>query len=201
MGDIVRRNGLGFVEESASVLTKGSTVCMLALDDDSPRSFLVTEGAYLDASTCGVQVNSRDEKALVIDHGAKATAKSFCVAGGVDGENLPLVNTQCSLLGNPYVSSDFPEPGQCVNEDDLRALMLDWRSGRNSVEEHEVLEYRRWADAEAAGQIWYPTFFEKNHLQPGNYCKGLFMEGKEFILDPGVYHITSGSLVFGKVQN
>ena len=45
--------------------------------------------------------------------------------------------------------------------------------------------------------MWYPTYFEKLHLSPCNYCGGLFMEGKEFILDPGVYHITGGPLVFG----
>lgn len=197
MTSIVGTDSLKVYEKSVAELTKGSTVCMLTLDTDSPRSFEVSEGARLDASTCGIQVNSTHPKASVVDLGATATAESFCIAGGAEGEYLPYANSQCSLLHNPYVNIDIPEPGKCVDQADLNALLLDWRSGRNSVEEHEVLEYQRWETAEAAGQTWYPTFFEKNHLTPGNYCQGLFMEGKEFILDPGVYHITGGDLIFG----
>ncbi len=197
MAGIAGKKTLDITEESESQLTKGATVCMLALDEDSPRSFEVTEGAVLDASTCGIQVNSMHETASVVDQGGKATAKSFCIAGGAQGDHFPYANTQCSLLHNPYENVAIPEPGPCIDQNELNLLISDWRSGRNSVEEHEVLEYQRWADAEAAGQIWYPTFYEKNHLKPGNYCQGLMLEGKEFILDPGVYHITGGSLLFG----
>lgn len=197
MSGLTGRNRLKVSAVSATELVKGSTVCMLTLDPDSPRSFEVTSGASLDASTCGIQVNSRDKQASIVDHGGKALAQSFCIAGGARGNHYPYANTECSLLENPYSDVQIPDAGACVDEAELQALVLDWRSGRNAVEQHEVLEYQRWADAEAAGRIWYPTFFEKNHLKPGNYCNGLFLEGKEFNLDPGVYHITGGSLVFG----
>jgi len=197
MSSIIGRDSVTIKERSVAELTKGATVCMLTLDEDSPRAFEVTNGATLNAETCGVQVNSRDIKASVIVEGGRANADSFCIAGGAVGDHLPFANTQCSLLPNPYAKLEIPKPGPCIDQNELNNLLNDWRSGRDSVEEHEVLEHQRTADARAAGRVWYPTFFDKNHLKPGNYCEGLFLEGKEFNLDPGVYHITGNSLVFG----
>ena len=53
---------------SAAELVKGTTVCMLALDPNSNRSFEVTTGAKLQAN-CAVQVNSVEKQASVVDHG------------------------------------------------------------------------------------------------------------------------------------
>lgn len=194
---MIGKDTIDFKQSSAAELVKGATVCMLALDPDSARSFEVTEGAILDAN-CSIQVNSLHKQASVIDLGGKATAQNFCVGGGAEGDYYPYVNTECSTLEDPYTAVKVPIPGECVNPEKLNELMLDWRSGRDSVDEHEVLEGERTRLAAAEGRVWYPTYFEKIHLSPGNYCDGLFLEGKEFILDPGVYHITDGSLVFGK---
>ena len=194
---IVGRDEINFKGSSAAELVKGSTVCMLALDPDSARSFEVTHGASLEAN-CSIQVNSRHKEASVVDHGGKASAQGFCIGGGAQGEHLPYVNTECSTLGDPFEQVEIPTPTQgCVDEEELKLLRSDWRSARDAIENHEIDENKRWADALAAGQTWYPTYFEKNHLKPGNYCEGLFLEENEFILDPGVYHITGGSLVFG----
>jgi len=170
---------------------------MLALDPISGRSFEVTSGASLDAN-CSVQVNSVDKQASVVDHGGRAQAESFCIGGGVYGDHLPYVNTECSTLDDPYQNLEIKKPNEpCVDQAALTALVEDWRSSRDAVENHEIEEHERWDAALAAGQEWYPTFFEKNHLKAGNYCEGLELHGKELILDPGVYHITGGSLVFG----
>jgi len=182
---------------SAAEITKGSTVCMLALDPDSGRSFEVSQGATLSAN-CSVQVNSVHKQASVVDHGGRAVAKNFCVGGGASGKHEPYVNTECSTLENPYQKIEIPVPTQaCVDEIALKETLSDWRSVRDAIENHEIEENQRWADALAAGQTWYPTYFEKQRLKPGNYCQGLFLEGNEFILEPGEYHITHGSLVFG----
>jgi len=196
MAGVIGRDNITVQEVSASELTKGATVCMLALDKDSGRAFEVTEGATLDAN-CSIQVNSTHEQASVVDLGGQAVAENFCVAGGAEGQYLPYVNTECAPANDPYQKIEIPQPGQCINKQILEELMLDWRSGRDAVDQHQISENQRAADASAQGYTWYPTFFEKNHLSPGNYCDGLFMEGKEFILDPGIYHITGGSLVFG----
>ncbi|MDB2438521.1 pilus assembly protein [Hellea sp.] len=193
---VVGRDIVDLKEISATELVKGATVCMLALDPDSARSFEVTRGAILDAN-CSIQVNSISKQAAVMDHGGLATAESYCIGGGATGDFLPYVNTECSVVQDPYAKIEIPEPGACVDKKDLYLLMNDWRSGRNSVEDHAAAEELRVADAEATGQFYEPTFFKKNTLAPGNYCNGLVMEGKEFELKPGVYHISGGSLVFG----
>jgi len=196
LAGIIGREKIDVYETSASELVKGSTVCMLTLDKDSPRSFEVTEGATLDAN-CSIQVNSLHEKAAVIDLGGKAVAENFCVAGGAYGKYDPYVNTECSIAEDPYETVKIPEPDQCIDEDVLKEKLLDWRAERDAIENHEIEENERLALANRENRIWYPTYFEKPHLQPGNYCDGLFLEGKEFILDPGVYHISDGTIVFG----
>lgn len=196
MTGIVGRDSVVVQETSASELTKGATVCMLALDEDSARSFEVTKGATLDAN-CSIQVNSTHKSAAIIDLGGQATAQNFCVAGGAQGKYSPYVNTECAAANNPYEAIDIPAPGACINESELQVKLADWRAGRDAIEHHEIAENERWALANREGRTWYPTYFEKSHLQPGNYCNGLFLEGKEFILDPGTYHITGGSIVFG----
>ncbi len=194
---LIGHESVEFSAKSSAEIVKGSTVCMLALDPDSGRSFEVTRGASLDAN-CTVQVNSRHEQASVVDHGGMAKAQSFCIGGGIIGEHFPFVNTECSTLADPYQNMFVPRLNEpCVDQQALLELIADWRSGRDAVESHEAQENQRWAEAKAAGQPFQPTFFEKNHLQPGNYCEGLVLNAKEFILDPGVYNISSGSLVFG----
>jgi len=196
MAGVIGKEAVIVQETSASELTKGATVCMLALDEDSDRAFEVTEGATLDAD-CSIQVNSKHKRAAVVDLGGKAIAQSFCVAGGAEGQYSPYVNTECAAATNPYETIEVPAPGQCINGYELETKLADWRAERDAIENHEILENERWALANSEGRVWYPTYFEKPHLQPGNYCDGLFLEGKEFILDPGVYHISDGTVVFG----
>jgi len=74
MASIIGESTIKVDAFSASELTKGATVCMLALDEDSPRTFEITEGATLDASTCGIQVNSIHREASVVDLGGEAVA-------------------------------------------------------------------------------------------------------------------------------
>ena len=197
LGGIVGKNKVQINANSSAEIVKGSTVCMLALDPNSNRSFEVSQGATLQAN-CAVQVNSVEKQASIVDAGGKATAESFCIGGGAFGKHEPFVNTECSTLEDPYQNLEFTKPQEaCVDQVALMELIDDWRSDRDAVENHEIEEHQRWDEALAAGQEWYPTFFEKNHLTPGNYCQGLDLHGKEFILDAGVYHIPGGSLVFG----
>ena len=194
---IVGRETVSFKADSAAEITKGRTVCMLALDPDSARSFEVSHGAAL-AADCSVQVNSRHQSAAVVDHGGVTSAHSFCVAGGATGEYEPFVNTECATLGDPYTHLEMEVTSEpCIDEDELRELMNDWRSERDAVENHVIEEDRRTALARAEGRVWYPTYFEKARLKPGNYCRGLSLSAKEFILEPGEYHIGGSGIYFG----
>lgn len=191
---IIGKDTMTFKADSAAEITKGSTVCMLALDPDSNRAFEVTTGATLQAN-CKVQVNSVSKVASVVDHGGTATAESFCVGGDAIGEHSPFVNTECGALNDPYANVEIPETDlPCENFTELRALLGDWRSSRDAVDTHNSTQE---ASAEQAAEFGYdfePYFVERNHLKPGNYCRGIYFSANELILDPGEYHITGGDL-------
>jgi len=70
---------------------------MLALDQHSPRAFEVSQGATLDANR-GIQVNSLSEFASVVDHGGKAVAESFCVAGDASIKTFLMSSTLIGAL-------------------------------------------------------------------------------------------------------
>ncbi len=194
---LIGKDTIQFGAESAAEVVHGSTVCMLALDPNSNRSFEVTTGANLTAN-CAVQVNSVEKRASVVDHGGDATAESFCIGGGASGEHKPFVNTECSALNDPYKDMEIDKPTEpCKDQNALNELLKDWRSQRDAVDTHELSQKIQADQAQAGGYDFQPTHFEKNHLTPGNYCQGLTLNAKEFLLDSGVYHITGGSLVFG----
>ena len=191
---IVGRDTVTFKADSAAEITKGSTVCMLALDPDSNRAFEVTTGASLQAN-CKVQVNSVSKVASVVDHGGKATAESFCVGGDASGEHAPYVNTECGTLTDPYADLEMPETNlPCENFTDLQALLSDWRSARDAVDTHNSGQEAAAEQAAEFGYDFEPYFVERNHLKPGNYCRGIYFSGNELDLDPGEYHITGGDL-------
>jgi len=193
---LIGRDTIELEGTAAAEIVKGSTVCMLALDPNSERSFEITHGAALNAN-CTVQVNSLHKEASYVAGGGQATAQGFCVGGGATGNYAPFVNTECASLEDPFANIDIPSaPTQCIDQEALEALKQDWRSTRDAVENHEIAENIRWAEALAAGETWYPTYFEKSRLKPGNYCEGLVLDANEFVLEPGLYHITSGSLHF-----
>ena len=191
---LIGRESVEFSASASAEITKGSTVCMLALDPDSNRAFEVTTGASLQAN-CTVQVNSLSKVASVVDHGGTATAKSFCVGGNASGKHSPFVNTECSTLSDPYANLEIPKTNlPCENFTELTALLNDWRSARNAVDVHNSGQEAAAEQAKEFGYDFVPNFVEKNHLKPGNYCRGIYFSANELILDPGEYHITGGDL-------
>ena len=111
LGGIIGKDTVQINASSAAEVVKGSTVCMLALDPNSNRSFEVTTGAKLQAN-CAVQVNSVEKQASVVDHGGEASAESFCIGGGAFGEHKPFVNTECSTLDDPYKFMEIDAPSE-----------------------------------------------------------------------------------------
>ena len=193
---IIGRDTVFLKAESAAEIVKGSTVCMLALDPDSNRAFEVTTGATLNAN-CTVQVNSLSDVASVVDHGGTASAESFCIGGNASGIYEPFVNTECATLNDPYANVEIPGTIlPCKNFTEQTALLNDWRSSRDAVDSHNSSQDQSVDNAEQYGYDFDPTYVEKNHLQPGNYCRGIYLSGHDLILDPGEYHITGGNLSF-----
>lgn len=191
---IIGRDTVDFKASAGAEITQGKTVCMMALDPDSALSFQMNFGGILDAN-CSVQVNSLSARAADVQGGSIAKAESFCVGGGAVGEYDPFVNTECAILADPYENLEIPATTEpCVNQEDLDALLSDWKSNYDAVDVHNDNNEATVAYAELHGFTFTPVYYEKYHLQPGNYCNGLLLSGKELILDPGEYHITGGDL-------
>lgn len=192
---IIGRDSVAFKATSAAEVTKGKTVCMMALDPDSPKSFEMDFGGHLDAN-CAVQVNSVDDAAAFVQGGSVAKAQSFCVGGGASGDFEPFVNTECGILVDPYENLEIQATTEpCISETDLTALLDDWRSTRDAVDNHNLSQDEAVAEAQRNGFKYTPTYYETFHLQPGNYCSGLSLVGKELTLDPGEYHIGGDGVI------
>jgi len=107
--------GIHVEESSASVLTKKNIVCILTLNPDGKESFSLTQGAVFDSPNCSVQVNSNHKDAAYVDGTSRAFAKDFCVVGGAKGMFSPYVNTECSVINDPYANVTPPASGPCIN--------------------------------------------------------------------------------------
>jgi Flp pilus assembly protein TadG len=153
--------------ESAATVTRGGVVCMMTLDPSSAGSFEVTSGATLNADTCAVQVNSTHSSAAIVNHGGRAKAADFCIAGGASGPFEPFVNSECGVITDPYLNRQAPDTGDCVDGTELLDLLATWQ-------------------AESSGVT----------LKPGTYCGGLTLRGKNVTFEPGVYTIKDGPIFF-----
>jgi len=108
-------NGIHVEGKSASVITKKNIVCILTLNPDGQESFSLTRGAVFDSPNCSVQVNSIHKTAAFVDGTSRALAKDFCVVGGASGFFSPYVNTECSVISDPYSDVIPPALGPCIN--------------------------------------------------------------------------------------
>jgi len=161
------RKSFSVKSESAATVTRGGVVCMMTLDNDQERSFEVTGGAVFEADTCAVQVNPTHAKAAVIDHGGRARASDFCVAGASTGPFEPHVNSECGVMDDPYKNLRAPDTGECVDDAELLKHLSSWQAESIGVE-----------------------------LKPGTYCGGLSLVAKRIKFAPGVYTIKDGPLFF-----
>jgi len=164
MAGIIGQEKFRISDLSEAIVTKGSTICVLALDPNSEKSLEISRGASLNASTCGVQVNSTHKLASIVEQGGKAAAKDFCISGGAYGQYAPFANTECSPIADPYANLQIPAPDACIDKSQLGI-------GKGS------------------GQLV---------LKPGTYCDGMDFSAKDTLLEPGIYHILDGPVIFEK---
>lgn len=162
---------------SESKLTKGATICIMTINPDGKDSFTVSDGADFDASTCAVQVNSTNKDAASVSSGASATAQRFCIRGGAAGDFSPYVNTECSLIADPYAGKSGPQADACIKVDLPKTVeaAVDGITGE-------------LVDVVANNAV----------LNPGTYCKNLKVKGLNITFNPGVYIFDDASLKFEK---
>ena len=88
----------------AQVVNRGDTACLVALESSAKDAFEIKGNAEVTATSCQVQVNSTDEKALNADGNAVLNADGICVVGGYDGDEdnfSTTPETQCTQFSDP----------------------------------------------------------------------------------------------------
>ena len=191
---IYGKDSITVSQHAAAELTKGSVVCMLALDPEGERSFEIATGAHFSADTCSVQVNSTHREAAIVRDGSTAKAKDFCISGGVGevigaaGQDkfIPFANTECGSIPDPYQYSRIPAPGDCIPQEKIDEILSDFLS-----------------DIHYPTPIWNPDTQQLETVEggvtlpAGTYCGGLKLLGKNVTFEPGEYIMKDGPLFFG----
>ena len=101
-------------EETAAVITRADTVCVLALDPTGDRALEFKEQAVYRSPSCSVQVNSTSPFSMVSGVVTPPLASSFCTAGTSQGIFSPLVKNACSPVEDPYAGLEIPKSATLV---------------------------------------------------------------------------------------
>jgi hypothetical protein len=105
--------------------SSGGKYCVLALDNTaattvSTAGIDAANGATIDLSTCGIQVNATGADALVLTGGATMKATTVSVSGNyslTNGASLVVsgtTTTNAPPIADPYASVAVPTPGACA---------------------------------------------------------------------------------------
>jgi Flp pilus assembly protein TadG len=164
------------VKATASV-SPGTPICMMALNPHAEKALTIQGTADLLAEDCAVHVNSDHADNALHQHGsATATADSFCVQGGHDGDHF------------------YPTPkDNCWYENDplLHDFLEDW----------EKTEISTWPCTETN----FPQISADTDLQPGVYCGGLTIKqgivqlksGEIYVFRDGPLHVQAQGTLKG----
>ncbi len=174
--------GITIKERSIAVLNKQDVICVLTLDPEGEESFSVTDGSDFKAPNCSVQVNSIHPKAAMVDVGSSASAKSFCTAGGAEGGFFPFVNTECSVVSDPFMDVVPPQPGLCIH------------NGKLEFKIDKVLEESKYGNLFKDELV--AVVGNMVTLTPGTYCQKLEVEGYDVTFLPGTYIMKDASIEF-----
>jgi Flp pilus assembly protein TadG len=102
---------------TAGITGAASTYCIYALNSSASGSFSATDGAAVDASGCGIAVNSSDSSALTVT-GSTVTASVIDVVGKTDisngGSASPDPVTGAGAVADPFASLPVPPLGNCT---------------------------------------------------------------------------------------
>ncbi|MCF6220838.1 MAG: pilus assembly protein TadG-related protein [Robiginitomaculum sp.] len=174
---------INVVEETAAVLTRSDTVCVLALDPSGERAIEFSDRAAFNAPACSVQVNSTSPFAMVSGVVTPPKAKSFCVVGIAQGDYNPYVKNACTPIADPYANLPVPVDGACVEVSTLRRVT---GMGRGmGIAMGRGLGLGRGVGTE--------DIIEDNTvMRPGTYCNGLDIRGRNVTFPPGTYIVKGG---------
>lgn len=114
---------------SSATAVKVPHSCLLALEPTGP-GITLDSNAQIDASTCGIHVNSDDPEALKTDSNASVSAEDICVVGGYEGPAdsfSPTPKVGCPSKPDPLAHIAPPTFSGCdannVSFDDVTATL------------------------------------------------------------------------------
>jgi hypothetical protein len=91
--------------DAAAGVSKGTPICMMALNPHLTKALTIQGTADVKAEKCAVQVNSEDDVALYENGNATAHAESFCVHGGYSGSYYtPNPKENCMVEADPLAA-------------------------------------------------------------------------------------------------
>jgi hypothetical protein len=107
------------IRADALAVTGTNTPCLLLLEPTN-TGLLVNNNAELDASVCGVHVNSRHSQAVSVN-GGTVRSESLCVGGGTyknpSGQFIPAARTGCAPIADPLATLAAPSiSGGCESK-------------------------------------------------------------------------------------
>ncbi len=116
-GPIGARAGPVTAEAVAELYGQNQNLCVIALDQDSPRALSLDSNASLDAPNCTVYSNSTATKGISVLSNAKINAMLICSAGGKEGsmsnyDPEPLLD--CPAMKDPLAERPMPPVGSCT---------------------------------------------------------------------------------------
>jgi Putative Flp pilus-assembly TadE/G-like len=156
--------------EAAATISEGNPICMMALNPTAPGAISIQGTADVLAEGCSIQVNSEDEQALYQNGNGTASATSYCVAGGVEGDNYtPTPRENCAAEKDP-LEDEFASDWAQENIDSLACTYTD----------HPQIN---------------TTATTTTNLSPGVYCGGLSIKkGIVQLQTNGIYVFRDGPL-------
>lgn len=196
--------GIELFEQSAAVQTSENVICALSLATDKADAITFKANSTFTAPTCSVHANSISPDAMRVVGNAQARAKNFCAVGGGRGLFQPYVKSDCAAVEDPYAHIQAPEAGTCKVEGNIRDIREQILAAEEQIDSTASALLARFGGnpANGAGTAqWLASFFENltgsnTTLQPGTYCGGLTVDGRNVRFAPGNHIILDGPLVF-----
>ena len=190
IGAMTGRDTFELQSHATSVLTKEDVICFLTLDEKSEGAFTLSKGASLYEDQCSVQVNSNHSNAMIVETGSRASAKSFCTAGGARGSFSPFANTDCSRAKDPYKDITAPPIKACLLERSVGNVTnpgngIGGAGGLMTAMRNAGLDNRGGGVKGMLGNVI--SILDNQVLRPGTYCSTVLISGKNVTLLPGTY--------------
>jgi Flp pilus assembly protein TadG len=108
---------MGKVRVTATVMTQGIRICVVALDEAAPDTLRLADKALINASGCSVYVNSSSPTAIRAEKKSVVTSLMTCSAGGYTGSTANFAPeapvTDCPVIEDPLAHREVPPSSVC----------------------------------------------------------------------------------------